>query len=249
MSERKLLLALETSGRSGSVALATVSQDTIEIVDEVLDPAIGSARTLAPAIDRVLHRCNAVPRDLHAIAVVQGPGSFTGLRVGAATAKAMAWALKSDLLSVDGLDCIAAQYSSLLQESDTTVPARLFALVDAYRGQWFVAEFHACDRGWNRVTPTHVEEAQTLVDRIARVTDPTWVVSPSISKIAHTLESQMPTSAQPFVQILNDERSHPNARTVASLAVAKWRQGDLEDVWAFLPKYYRSSAAEEKASR
>ena len=58
-----------------------------------LDPRWGSAKTLAPAIEELLSVQGITPADVHAIAVVQGPGSFTGLRVGIATAKVMAYAL------------------------------------------------------------------------------------------------------------------------------------------------------------
>ena len=137
------LLALETSGRSGSIALAKSIEsldglresigsewslpsrclrnltERLEILSLDLDPTWGSAKTLAPAIQKLLAQDGLAPNDLHAIAVVQGPGSFTGLRVGIATAKVMAYALQIPILAIDTLEVIAQQVSDSRTKSDS----------------------------------------------------------------------------------------------------------------------------------
>jgi len=241
-----VLLALETSGRSGSVAVARMASDALVIEQESLDPEFGSARTLAPAIDRLLHRLDLRPTDLGCLGVLQGPGSFTGLRVGAATAKVMAWALGIPLVAVDSLDVIAAQVAGLTTSS-TVVPAHLLAVIDAYRGQMFAAEYSLDGTEFHTLRPTAVEDIEAIRARIdTSSVEPIAIAGPGASKLQREWERGESTSVQRVVQYFKGPESTPMATTVARLAWTRWQQGKTEDVLAFLPTYYRSSAAEEK---
>ncbi|CAN5354025.1 hypothetical protein BH11PLA2_BH11PLA2_19710 [soil metagenome] len=93
----KICLLIETSGRSGTVALAR----NHSIVGEVrLDEARRHARDLASTVQRLLTQESLSPRDVTAVAVGIGPGSYTGLRVGIASAKAFAYATGCELFAV-----------------------------------------------------------------------------------------------------------------------------------------------------
>jgi tRNA threonylcarbamoyladenosine biosynthesis protein TsaB len=234
------LLALETSGKSGSVALATIRSDgSLAIEQEVLDPDWGSARTLAPAIARLLDHRKLTPRMLHAIAVVQGPGSFTGLRVGAASAKTMAWALGIPLVAVDALDCVAYQV--------TSNRALLVVVSDAYRGQVFRAEYDWLESGVVNKEPTAIEDIEVLTERCFRTQDRKIILAgPGVGRVLKWLGEGRSTSAHPFVHIFQGEESSPMAGTVAELGWRRWERGEIEEIFGFLPKYYRGSAAEEK---
>ena len=247
------LLALETSGKSGSVALATIRSDGSSAIEqEVLDPDWGSARTLAPAIARLLDHRQLTPRMLHAIAVVQGPGSFTGLRVGAASAKTMAWALGIPLVAVDALDCVAYQVTSnraLLDSShgSTIDNARLVVVSDAYRGQVFRAEYDWLESGVVNKEPTAIEDIEALTERCFRTQDRKIILAgPGLGRVLKWLGESRPTSAHPFVQVCQGQESSPMAGTVAELGWRRWERGEIEEIFGFLPKYYRGSAAEEK---
>ena len=142
----KVLLAIETSGKYGSVAIAK-AYNLLQKTDvpqnaDLMNPGVvaidlptdrGSAQSLASSIDFLLRSEKLNPNDLGCIAVLSGPGSFTGLRVGIATAKSMAYALSIPTVELDTLDCI------LHQTRRTTEGYRLaHMLLDAYRGQLFV---------------------------------------------------------------------------------------------------------------
>lgn len=242
------LLALETSGRSGSAALATLQTDgSLLCEQEILDPQFGSAKTLAPAIDRLLRRCDAPPSALQCIAVIQGPGSFTGLRVGVATAKTMAWALGIPIVSVDGLDVVADQVAFSLCET-VMQPKRILAVADAYRGQMFAAHFTLGLDGIEKVQGTGIEDMDALCNAFVQPNPLPWlVVGTGAQKLQKEFAARHPTSAHLFVNFLLEETSSPMASTVARLGWRRWQAGQTEDVWGFLPAYYRSSAAEEKA--
>lgn len=242
------LLALETSGRSGSVAIAMPLPDgSLQCEQEILDPQFGSAKTLAPAIDRLLSRCNAIPNSIECIAVIQGPGSFTGLRVGVATAKTMAWALGIPIVSVDGLDVVAEQVARCQREPDLE-PKRLLAVVDAYRGQMFAASYLLTRDAMEKTQATGIVDIDAVCDALSLADSiPTLVIGGGAEKLKKEFAIRHATSAHLLVQFLLDANSFPTASTVAQLGWKRWQSGETEDVWGFLPAYYRSSAAEEKA--
>src|SRR5208337_2248427 len=98
------ILALETSELTGSVAVAADGKVLAELQ---LDPQQRSAQWLAPAIRSLLERVGWQPREIGLIAVTIGPGSFTGLRVGVATAKILAYATGAQVLGIGTLEAIA----------------------------------------------------------------------------------------------------------------------------------------------
>ena len=161
MSASIVLLALETSGKSGSVSVIRDSDGRIVCDMEMLSPEFGSAKTLAPAIEGLLSKNNIEMESLNAIALLTGPGSFTGLRVGIATAKAMAYALKIPTIEIDTLDVIAKQCPVA---SDS-----VYAVLDAYRGQVFCAEYSIQVEGsstqFKRVSRTEIVDIDVLLDR------------------------------------------------------------------------------------
>ncbi|MBL7139538.1 MAG: tRNA (adenosine(37)-N6)-threonylcarbamoyltransferase complex dimerization subunit type 1 TsaB [Planctomycetes bacterium] len=101
------LLAIETSGYRGGIALAE-GGDPPDLVDEVLlDEDLRHARDLAPAIQAAFDRAGWSPRALDAVAVSIGPGSFTGLRIAVVLAKFVAWDTRARIVTVPSLRAMA----------------------------------------------------------------------------------------------------------------------------------------------
>ena len=278
------LLALETSGRSGSIALAKSTEslvglresigsdwslpgrslkiltERLEILSLDLDPTWGSAKTLAPAIQKLLAQDGLAPKDLHAIAVVQGPGSFTGLRVGIATAKVMAYALQIPIVAIDTLEVIAQQVSDSRTEPDSpTEPGSqsldLFAVADAFRGQSFWAKYRIGAGECLETTRTRIDDNTWLAQELS-VQDPSGciaVAGPSLEKLRDcyreipSLQSQRALDTSPLVWEPK-QYGEPRASTVARLGWRAWLRNQTVEPFGLLPMYYRSSAAEEKQS-
>jgi tRNA threonylcarbamoyladenosine biosynthesis protein TsaB len=99
------VLALDSSTRGGSVA---VGVDGRVAAERVLEATVGASSLLMPAVDEAVRAAGLAPRDLAAVVVGGGPGSFTGLRIAAATAKAIARALEVPLFAFSGLMAAAA---------------------------------------------------------------------------------------------------------------------------------------------
>jgi len=101
----ELVLGIDTTGRGGAVAIAT-EQEILEV--EAHDPELGYAEELFGLFDRVLDRCGRRRDELTAVAVLAGPGSFTGLRIGVMTAKTVAFCFGIPLFSAPTLELVAA---------------------------------------------------------------------------------------------------------------------------------------------
>src|SRR5215831_14854533 len=100
------MLLIETSGRAGAVALA---EGAALLSTRRLDETRHQARDLAPAVAELLAAAGWKPRDVSAVVVSRGPGSYTGLRVGVMSAKTFAYAAGCALLAIDTFAAIAAQ--------------------------------------------------------------------------------------------------------------------------------------------
>jgi tRNA threonylcarbamoyladenosine biosynthesis protein TsaB len=133
-----LVLAIDTSGKNGSIALArtTPGQSDVEIV-EVLPLTGGTfSAQLVPQIAALLQAHGHSKRDLEAFAVASGPGSFTGLRVGLAATKALAEALQKPIAAVSLLEAVACSTSA-----HGAARGRVLAALDAGRGDVYVGDY------------------------------------------------------------------------------------------------------------
>jgi tRNA threonylcarbamoyladenosine biosynthesis protein TsaB len=149
------ILAIDTSGRNGSVALL---DQTVSL--RPLPPEPEYSRVLVPAIEALLTEAGYSPGEVDALAVAVGPGAFTGLRVGISTAQGLALALARPCVGVNTFEAWAAQHSD---------EARLAIALDAFRGEvlWVLAEQGGLVTAPATATPEafarHVPEGALLV--------------------------------------------------------------------------------------
>jgi tRNA threonylcarbamoyladenosine biosynthesis protein TsaB len=128
-----LMVAIDTSGRRGSVALCRGDAGSFDVIQLVaLEGGTYSAR-LMPTIASLLEQNHFDQKDVGGFAVVSGPGSFTGLRVGLATVKGLCEVLQKPLATISMLEAIAAKYGLTGQN--------VTALLDAGRGEAYVGEY------------------------------------------------------------------------------------------------------------
>ena len=218
------ILALETSGLYGSVA---VLDDDRVIGETELPRDRRSAQMLAPAIQQQLAAVQWRPAEIELIAVTQGPGSFTGLRVGITTAKTLAYATGAAVLGVNTLAVIAAQVAGESRD--------VCAVLDAQRQQLYAATFRRTPAGRLET----IAEA-TIVDRTA------WLANcGGLAVTGSGLKGLVDLLPQSAVMV-NEEFWAPRAATVGQLAFCDYQTGRRDDVWQLLPLYIRRSAAEEK---
>jgi tRNA threonylcarbamoyladenosine biosynthesis protein TsaB len=219
------LLALETSGTAGSVA---VFSDGKLLAQSSLAPGSGSAQSLAPAIASLLEAVGWRPADIRLVAVTQGPGSFTGLRIGVTTAKAFAYAVGAEVLGVDTLEAIANQVPNEVQ--------RVSVAIDAQRGEVVTAVYCRDASGW--LVAQGPARLLSIDHWLTTLAPDVPISGPVVRKVVGRLPSG--------VTALDESHWLPQASTVGRLAVRDYAAGRRDDLWSFAPRYSRRSAAEER---
>ena len=254
MKPDSFLLALETSGKSGSVAIRREQNGSFVYDMEQLSPESGSAKTLAPAIESLMAKNRIEMQSLCAIALLTGPGSFTGLRVGVATAKAMAYALRIPTVELDTLDVIAHQCPVVSQS--------VHVILDAYRGQVFTAEYSIRTVGAtqviDKVSNTEIMDMDVLLERARNRVEPEITIDlcgPGCDRIQRFLcdpeigKPEWMAGIVERIRWIDGSGMLPNAETVAKLGIEKLQAGQVMDPFLLKPQYYRGSAAEEVAAK
>jgi tRNA threonylcarbamoyladenosine biosynthesis protein TsaB len=127
-----LLLAVDTSGRNGSMALVRVKVGIVEVIEEVALAGGSFSAQLVPQTAALLEKYGYAKRDLAGFAVASGPGSFTGLRVGLAAIKAMAEILRQPIVAISLLEAVARSGPA---------EGRVFSVLDAGRSELYVGDY------------------------------------------------------------------------------------------------------------
>lgn len=177
-----MILSVETSGRTGSVAIATGRQILAEVTFS--GPMRHSAE-IFPAVSGLLNRFHQAPQEIEHIYISVGPGSFTGLRIAVTLAKTMHLANAVKTVAVDTLDVIAANATNYIKKQKNASVDRIAAILDAKRGQFFIAVYQrntnhepqTTDHGiWQKALPDSVMTAPQFLDQFASRQKPLWLL-------------------------------------------------------------------------
>ncbi len=191
------------------------------------------ARTLIPAMRRILTDARIAPAKIARVAVAAGPGSFTGLRIGVTAAKTMAYAAGSKLVALNTLDVLAAPVL------EAEPGHRVWALLDAQRNELFAACYDPSpERIWGASDATKLLSAD---DWLAGLRPGDRVVGPVVAKYADRLPAG--------VLVATEQQCQPSAQVVGRLGAQMLDRGLECDPFQLVPYYHRLSAAEEKVLR
>lgn len=218
------VLIIETSGRAGAVAVA--EGDHVRAARR-LDETRRHARDLAPAVHELLQRQGWRPRDIQAVFVSRGPGSYTGLRVGITSAKVFAYATSCTLLGIDTFHAIALQASWVCAGAGEPVDV----LADAQQDKLYVQRFVGAAAHSALVI-------RTAADWLAQPEPARWVTGPGVRLI----RDRLPATCR----VVPEEDSEPRPESLLQLGLQRYRRGDRDDPFALEPCYLRPSSAEEK---
>lgn len=188
------------------------------------------AETLVPAIDFVRRQAQIELGEISAVAVDIGPGLFTGLRVGIATAKAIAFALRVPMIGVPSLDLLAfpARFS----------PRVLVTVIDARRGEVFWARYRQVPGGVQRISPFSVDRPADVAGELAATGEEVLLLGDGVHRYREA-----------FVDIDRAEIAdagfaHPSAGPLVQLAHARALREDWVNHWEIEPLYLRKPDAE-----
>jgi len=221
-------LAIETSGRLGSVALA---QDGQLLEEQSFPHGLQHAAQILPTIGRLCTAHHWKPTDLRELYVSAGPGSFTGLRIGITLAKTLAFATGAKIVAVPTVQVLAQN-----APPDAT---NLILVLDAKRDQIFTARFarHAPNDPWQEPEPAHLDTLTAMLHRSPR---PVHLLGEGIPHHQKFIPND------PDILITHEPLWQPRAAAVAQLGHHLARQNHFTNPDFFTPTYIRKPEAEER---
>lgn len=211
-----IILNIETATKNCSVALAKDGKTIV--CKELATENFSHAEKLHVFIEQILVESNVQFSELNAIAVSQGPGSYTGLRIGVSSAKGFSYALNIPLIAVDTLQLLAKQI--------TIDKGIILPMIDARRMEVFSAMY---DSNYNQIRATQAE----IIDEsfYHEISETIHLVGDGIGKFTNTLTDEK------FV--FHNEVVYPSANEMSALSFEKFQNSDFVDVAYFEPFYLK----------
>lgn len=210
------ILNIETATKNCSVSLAKDGQTVL--CKEIAEQGYSHAEKLHVFIEEIIKESGITVKDLKAIAISKGPGSYTGLRIGVSTAKGLCYALGIPLIAIDTLQVLAQKVT---QKDGLIVP-----MIDARRMEVYSAVF---DRNQKKIVEV---QAEVLTENsYADSTETVYFVGDCQEKCQSVL-----TKAN-FVFL--PEIVFPSANEMSSISFEKFNKNEFEDVAYFEPFYLK----------
>lgn len=219
-----LILSIETATTNCSVSLSKEGKTIV--LKEDYDKNYSHAERLHVYIDTVLKEADIDSKQLNAIAVSKGPGSYTGLRIGVSAAKGLCFALDKPLISIPTLEALAYQVTC----SDGVI----VSMLDARRMEVYSAVF---DSDFNQIRET---QAQILDE--SSFSD--CLEKGNVYFIGNGVEKTKGLINHPNAIFIEDKL--PSANDMSMLAYNKYKISDTEDVAYFEPYYLKDFVALKK---
>ena len=225
------ILALESSATACSAALC---RDRELLAQSFQCSGLTHSRTLLPMVNDLLNNCGERLEDVDVIAVAAGPGSFTGLRIGVAAAKGLAWARETPCVPCSTLESMAWPLAHL--EGRLIVCA-----MDARRAQVYNALFLARGEGLERRSPDRAISMAELGEELKNFPEIKIVVGDGARLCYNTLREEVPGLTLAPVHLRMQ-----SAWGVARAAEELIRAGALVSGAELAPVYHRLSQAERE---
>ena len=227
------LIGIDSSGLVASVA---IMEDNKLVAEYTVNNKKTHSQTLLPMLEEIVKNTGLDMSEIDAIAIASGPGSFTGLRIGAATAKGLGLALKKPIVPVSTVDALAYNMYG--------TDALICPIMDARRNQVYtgIYEFvsEECDmKVLKEACAVPIEEIVTVLNEIGKKV---IFLGDGVPVFAEQLKTLMkvPYSFAPAHLALQ------KAGCVAGLGMEKFKAGFYEDAAMHSPEYLRLSQAERE---
>ena len=225
-----LILAFETSAKAGSVALHDGQKP---LAESYQNTGLTHSQTLMVMAEDMLKQCGYTAKDVTHVAVAAGPGSFTGVRIGVAAAKGLAWGLQAPCYGVSTLEAMAKNFG---------VEGIVCAVMDARRNQVYNALFRAEKGVYTRLTEDRAIALAELEAELEALEGPVYLVGDGSLVAKAALGDR--------VILPPEHRMHQRAAGVAMVAAEMVAAGVQADAESLQPNYLRLSQAErEKLER
>ena len=224
-----LTLAFETSAKAASVALM---ENGKLLGESYQNTGLTHSQTLMVMAEDLLKQCGKTVSDVTAVAVAEGPGSFTGVRIGVAAAKGFAWGRQIPCYGVSTLEAMA---------NLGVYEGHICACMDARRSQVYNALFLVDGGAAERFSEDRAIALADLKTELEHIDGPIYLVGDGSQLTYKTLSGEIPNLILP-----PEHRMHQRAVGVAILAERKQAAGETGDGNALSPNYLRLSQAERE---
>ena len=221
LSEKPLILSIETAATVCSTALH--QGGTLVGLSEVFTDKSHS-RVLVPMIQELLKSSGMSFRDLNAVAVSKGPGSYTGLRIGVSTAKGISFALDLPLIGIGTLEGLAHQYTVQPEVKNLLI----CPMLDARRMEVYTL---LCQSDGTIVEPAHAKiiTAESFRDYLESYS--VVFLGPGSGKCRNMLENRRNSRVLSGIE--------PSAKSIGELALARYLKNEFENTASFEPFYLK----------
>jgi tRNA threonylcarbamoyladenosine biosynthesis protein TsaB len=221
------LLHLETSTKNCSVAISRNSE--LLCLCEEFDQNYGHSEKLHQFVNWALEGAEISIKDLDAVCVSKGPGSYTGLRIGVSAAKGFCFGLDIPIISLNSLEILAQ--TQIDKDFDLIIP-----MIDARRMEVYSAVF---DGNGNQISEI---EAKILDENSFRE-----FAEKKIAFIGDGVGKSKTILNLPKAEFI--ENTHPSAKNMINLAEGKFKKKEFEDVAYFEPFYLKEFIAGKSPAR
>lgn len=243
-----LILAIDTSGKSGGITLAEASEASVHVIESASIAGGTFSAQLIPTLSGLLSKHGHTVKDLGGFAAASGPGSFTGLRVGLSAIKGLAEVLRKPIATVSVLEAVAA---NLLWTAGEHRREELICRVamGASRNEVFFAEYDCRQSGKPKLLNESLIPITELAERVQAWGGAAHLVTPDASVIAALKE--LVRDPQIFTAALGGEMgtggapvARPSSEDIARVGAGKLFAGETVAVDALDANYLRRSDAE-----
>ena len=230
-----MTLAVETSGRTGSVAIALGER---MLAETAFSAPMRHSAEIFGAVCELLDRFGRKPREIDHIYISVGPGSFTGLRIAVTMAKTMHLTNSTKIVAVDTLDAIAANIGTC--EENNLKFSKIAAVLDAKRGQFYIAVYQRSRKmsdkmpgtQYEKVVPNCLMSASQFVEEFANKAEPIWLVGEGLVYYKDRFKAN-------GIEFVDEEYWWPRAQKVHLLGWQMALQGRFADALTLQPAYLR----------
>ncbi len=219
---------------SGTVASAAVLSDDKLVVEFSSDTSFTHSKSLLPMIDMALKAGNVDKKEIDVIAVASGPGSFTGLRIGAGTVKGLAMALDCKIIAVPTLDALAYR---IPMHEQIVCP-----IMNARRSQVYTSAYTWENKKYTQIFPQMACDIRELLEKLSEYNKKVIFIGDGISEFKEIIENEFKGSYE-FAPLNVMKQS---AAAVAMLGKIMYDEGKTVEISEFKPEYLRQSQAERE---
>ena len=225
-----LILAFETSAKAASVALL---EEGKLLGESYQNTGLTHSQTLMVMAEDVLKTAGKTVKDVTALAVAEGPGSFTGVRIGVAAAKGFAWG--------GNLPCYGVSTLEAMAETLGVYRGYVCPVMDARRNQVYNALFYVNRGEIQRIKEDRAISLAELGEELCQLTEPIFLVGDGSNLTCETLGETCSNLVLP-----PEHKMHQRAVGVALVTAKKIAAGEAGDGNALSPNYLRLSQAERE---